>query len=153
MIPMPLKIIAQNRKARHDYQIIETVEAGIVLAGTEVKSLRVGKANLNDSFANVDKGEVFLQNCHISPYERGNRWNLPERRPRKLLLHHSEINRLVGAVTRKGYTLIPLKLFFSEKGYAKVELAICRGKKTYDKREDIKNRDIDRDMRRELKEH
>ena len=145
------KIVATNRKARHDYHILERFEAGIVLRGTEVKSLRSGKANLNDAFASVEHGEVILQNAHIAPYEQGNRWNLPERRPRKLLLHQSEIKRLIGSVTRKGFTIIPLKMYFNEKGIAKVEIALARGKKTIDRREDIKARDIERETRREYK--
>lgn len=145
------KIVANNRKARHDYHILERFEAGIVLRGTEVKSLRSGMANLNDAFASVEHGEVILQNVHIAPYVQGNRWNLPERRPRKLLLHQSEIKRLIGAVTRKGFTIIPLKMYFNEKGIAKVEIALARGKKIIDRREDIKARDIERETRREQK--
>jgi SsrA-binding protein len=145
------KIVANNRKARHDYHILERFEAGIVLRGTEVKSLRSGMANLNDAFASVEHGEVILQNVHIAPYVQGNRWNLPEQRPRKLLLHQSEIKRLIGAVTRKGFTIIPLKMYFNEKGIAKVEIALARGKKIIDRREDIKARDIERETRREQK--
>ena len=145
------KIVANNRKARHDYHILERFEAGIVLRGTEVKSLRSGMANLNDAFASVEHGEVILQNVHIAPYVQGNRWNLPERRPRKLLLHQSEIKKLIGAVTRKGFTIIPLKMYFNEKGIAKVEIALARGKKIIDRREDIKARDIERETRREQK--
>ena len=148
---MPEKLISTNRKARHEYNILETFEAGIVLKGTEVKSLREGKANLNDGYATVEKNEIFLQNAHISPYDKGNRWNLPERRPRKLLLHSREIKRLIGGVTRKGYTIIPLRMYFNENGIAKLEIALAKGKKTYDKRENIKQRDLDRQIKREYK--
>jgi SsrA-binding protein len=145
------KVIATNRKARHDYHILDRFEAGMVLRGTEVKSLRAGKANLNDAYATIEHGEVFLQNASIAPYEQGNRWNLPERRPHKLLLHQSEIRRLVGAVTRKGFTIVPLKMFFNKNGIAKIEIALARGKKDIDRREDIKERDIARETRREYK--
>jgi len=148
---VPEKLISTNRKARHEYNILETFEAGIVLKGTEVKSLREGKANLNDGYATVEKNEIFLQNAHISPYDKGNRWNLPERRPRKLLLHSREIKRLIGGVTRKGYTIIPLRMYFNENGIAKLEIALAKGKKTYDKRENIKQRDLDRQIKREYK--
>ena len=148
---MPEKLIATNRKARHDYHILDRFEAGIVLRGTEVKSLRNGKANLNDAFATLEKGEVFLQNAHISAYEQGNRWNLPERRSRKLLLHQREIKRLIGGVTRKGFTIIPLRFYFNDKGIAKLEIALAKGKKTFDKREDIKRRDLEREDGRDYK--
>ena len=148
---MAEKLIASNRKARHEYHILERFEAGIVLKGTEVKSLRQGKANLNDAYGVVQRGEIFLQNAHISPYEKGNRWNLPERRPRKLLLNHREIKRLIGGVTRKGFTIVPLRFYFNDKGIAKLEIALAKGKKTYDKREDIKRRDLERDARRDSK--
>jgi SsrA-binding protein len=145
------KLIATNRKARHEYHILEKFEAGIVLKGTEVKSLRQGKASLNEAYATVEKGEIFLLNAHISPYEKGNRWNLPERRPRKLLLHQREIKRLIGGVTRKGFTIIPLRLYLNDKGLIKVEIALAKGKKAYDKREDIKKRDLDREAQRDYK--
>jgi len=148
---MPEKLIATNRKARHEYNILDRFEAGIVLRGTEVKSLRQGQANLNDAFATVDRGEVFLQNAHISAYEQGNRWNLPERRARKLLLHQREIKRLVVGVTRKGFTIIPLRFYFNDKGIAKLEIALAKGKKTFDKREDIKRRDLEREDGRDYK--
>lgn len=150
---MPERVVATNRKARHEYHILERFEAGIVLKGTEVKSLRQGKANLSDAYGVVEDGEIFLKNAHISPYEMGNRWNLPERRDRKLLLQKREIKRLIGGVTRKGFTIVPLRVYFNEKGLAKVEIALARGKKTYDKREDIRRRDLDRDDRREQKWH
>ena len=145
------KIITTNRKARHDYFILESMEAGIVLQGTEVKSLRMGRANLKDSHAGIMKGEVWLFNLHISPYDFGNIYNHDPVRPRKLLLHKQEIKRLIGKVEEKGLTLVPLRMYF-KRGKAKVELAIVRGKKQYDKRQDITKRDTDRDMQRELKD-
>lgn len=144
------KTAVTNRQARYNYQILESVEAGIELKGTEVKSLREGKASLKDSFGRVDDGEVFLYNCHISPYEFGNRANVEPTRRRKLLLHKNQINRLAGHVTQKGMTLIPLKIYF-KRGIAKVELAIAKGKVFYDKREAIKRRDSDRELRRAVK--
>lgn len=146
----PIKVVAENRKARHDYFIEETYEAGIALVGTEVKSLRAGKANLRDSYAEVINGEVFLQNMHISPYEKGNRFNHDPKRPRKLLLHKHEIRRLIGRTMQKGYTLIPLRIYF-KRGKAKVELALARGKKLYDKRESIARRDAEREIAREFR--
>ena len=144
------KIIAQNKKARHDYFVEETYEAGIALTGTEVKSLRAGRANLKDSYAQVENGEMFLLNMHISPYEQGNRFNVDPVRPRKLLLHESEINRLFGKVMQQGLTLVPLKVYF-HKGRAKVELALARGKKLYDKRSSTAERDAKREMERALR--
>lgn len=143
-----IKIATENRRARHDYTILNTYQAGIVLAGTEVKSLRAGKANLNDSFARVENGEVFLYNMHISPYEAGNRFNHEPKRTRKLLLRKDEIRRLIGAVREKGLTLVPLKAYFSEKGLCKIELALAKGKKAYDKREAMAERDAKREMER-----
>ncbi len=144
-------IVTTNRKARHEYLIIETLEAGIVLKGTEVKSLRQGRANLQESYALIRKGEVWLVRMHINPYEQGNINNHDPLRDRKLLLHKQEIRRLVGKVSEKGLTLIPLKVFFKN-GIAKVELAVARGKKLYDKREAIKQRDYEREMRRRFQE-
>ncbi|RJP25015.1 MAG: SsrA-binding protein SmpB [Candidatus Omnitrophota bacterium] len=144
----PQKVVASNRKARHLYHILETVQAGIALTGTEVKSLREGRANLQDSFAGIEGGEIFLCDCHISPYSHGNYANHEPRRKRKLLLHKREILRLFGKVQAKGFTLIPLKIYFI-RGRAKVDIALVRGKKLYDKRDDIKQRDLDREMRRE----
>ncbi len=144
---MSIKIITQNRKARHDYHILDTWEAGIVLRGTEVKSLRAGMANLKDSYARVEAGEVILYQVHISPYEKGSIYNHPPLRPRKLLLHKKEIRKLRGRVVEKGLTLIPLKVYFKD-GKAKVEIALARGKKFYDKREAIAKRDADREMER-----
>lgn len=142
--------IAENRKARHDYFIEESFEAGIVLQGTEVKSCRAGRVNLRDGYAQVRDGEVFLHNVHISPYEQGNRFNHEPLRPRKLLLHKGEILRLYGEVREKGFTLVPLRMYFL-KGRAKVELGLARGKKAYDKRDDIAARDVKREMARALR--
>lgn len=146
-----IKIIATNRKARHEYNILETYEAGMVLKGTEVKSLREGKANLKDSYAKMDKGEFFLLNLHISPYEKGNRYNQDPTRTRKLLLHRNQVKRLLGKVAERGLTLVPLRLYFKG-SYAKVELALAAGKKLYDRRKSIAEREAKRDLRRALKE-
>jgi SsrA-binding protein len=140
------KLIAQNRKARHDYHIEETFEAGIALTGTEVKSCRAGKANLADSYATVRDREVWLLQCHISPYSHGNRQNHEPMRARKLLLHRAEIERLNAKVSQEGRTLVPLRLYFKH-GLAKVEIAVARGKKMHDKRADIAKREAERDMR------
>ncbi len=145
-----MKIVAQNRKAFHDYSIEETVEAGIVLTGTEVKSLREGKANLKDSYVLVKDSEVFLLNCHISPYTHGNIMNHDPVRTRKLLLHKKEIARLLGKTIQKGYSLIPLKIYFKD-SRAKVEVGLARGKKMYEKRESIKKREADREIERAMK--
>jgi len=141
----------ENRKARHNYHIKETFEAGLVLVGTEVKSLRMGKANLQDAYATVKDGEVWVINFHISPYEKGNQFNHDPMRPKKLLLHRREINHLLGMQREKGLTLIPLKIYFKQ-GKAKMELAVAIGKKLYDKREDLAERDARRDMERAAKE-
>src|SRR3990172_5331813 len=146
-----MKIIATNKKAYHDYHIEESYEAGIMLKGTEVKSLREGRANLKDSFARVENEEIFLYNCHISPYSHGNIANHDPLRTRKLLMHKGEIQRLMGKMMQKGYTLLPLKIYFKD-GKAKVELALAKGKKQYDKREDIKKRDAAREMEKAFKE-
>jgi SsrA-binding protein len=140
-------IAAQNRKARHDYEILETLEAGIALQGTEVKSLREGKASLQDCYARVKDGQVFLYHFHISPYDKGNVYNHDPLRVRKLLLHRKEIRKLTGRVEEKGLTLVALKVYF-KKGIAKVELALARGKKAYDKRESIAKRDAQREADR-----
>ena len=140
------KQIAENRKARHDYHIEETIEAGIALQGTEVKSLRLGRVNLRDSFALVQNGEVFLHGVHISPYEQGNRFNHDPLRVRKLLLHKREIRRLAAKVQEQGYTLVPTKLYFKN-GKCKVELALAKGKKLYDKRDSIAKREAERRAR------
>ncbi len=141
-----------NRKARHEYHIDETYEAGIALYGTEIKSIRAGKANLQDSYARIENGELVLYNMHISPYEQGNRFNHEPKRPRKLLMHKREIMRLFGQTREKGFSLIPLKVYFKNGKWAKVELALARGKKQYDKREDIAARDAQRDMDRAMRD-
>ena len=142
--------LAENRKARHDYFVEETMEAGIALVGTEVKSIRGGKCNLKDCYADVKNGEIFILNMHISPYEQGNIFNVDPLRERKLLLHKEQIGRLAGLVSRDGYTLVPLSLYLKN-GRVKVALGICKGKKNYDKRETIKERDIQREMEKEYK--
>ena len=144
-----VKLIAQNRKARHDYKIEESLEAGIVLVGTEVKSLRDGKVNLADSYATVRDGEVWLLQAHISPYSHGNRMNHDPVRPRKLLFNHQEIEKLGQKVAQEGKTLVPLRLYFKH-GLAKAEIGIAIGKKNYDKRQSNAKRDAERQMRREL---
>ena len=140
--------VARNKRARHDYHILETWEAGVVLSGTEVKSLRQGKASLVDAYATVRDGEVFLLNMHIAPYEQGNQFNHDPTRTRKLLLHKKEIRRLIGGVERQGLTLVPLELFFSPRGKAKVTLALAKGKKQHDKRADARRREDEREMAR-----
>ena len=141
------KFIAQNRKARHDYTVEDTVEAGIALIGTEVKSLRLGRASLADSYAEVTGGEVILQHAHIDQYDPASKFNHDPMRPRRLLLHKREIRKLATKVAERGYTLVPLSLYFKE-GKVKVELALARGRKTYDKREALREKDIRRDMER-----
>ena len=145
------KVVATNRKARHDYHIEENYEAGIVLTGTEVKSVRGSKVNLKDSYARVDNGEIFLYNMHISPYEPGNRYNHDPLRIRKLLMHKMEISRLAGKIKEKGYAIIPLKVYF-KKGRVKIELGLARGKKLYDKRRDIAERDSKREVERAFRD-
>jgi len=145
------KVVATNRKAFHDYHIEERLEAGIVLKGTEVKSLREGQVNLRDSYASVDRGELVLHHCHISPYSHGNIMNHDPVRPRKLLLHRKEINKLLGKSQQKGLTLVPLRIYFSPRGLAKVELALAKGKKQYDRREAIKAREVGREVERAIK--
>ncbi len=141
------KTICQNRKARHNYHILETYEAGMVLKGTEVKSLRAGRANLKDSYARVQDGELWLENMHISPYEQGNRFNHDPTRARKLLMHKGEIMRLWGKTRENGLALVPLRVYFKN-GRAKVELALAKGKKLHDKREEIAKRDAEREIAR-----
>jgi SsrA-binding protein len=143
------KIICVNRRARFDYTISETIEAGLVLQGTEVKSLRDGRADLKDAYADVQEDEVFLMHAHIDQYEQANRFNHDPVRPRKLLLHKHEIRRLIGKTQEKGLTLIPTRMYFSH-GKAKVELGLAKGKKQYDKREDVKRRSAERDIQRAL---
>ena len=146
------KLVAENRKARFNYEIAETFEAGLALQGTEVKSLRQGKANIGDAYAGPSGDELFLFNVHIPEYLEANRFNHEPRRPRKLLLHRREINRLIGATQREGMTIVPLRLYFNPKGIAKVELGLARGKKLHDKRETEKKRDWERERGRLLRE-
>ncbi len=145
-----IKLIANNKKAYHDYFIEEKYEAGLSLAGTEVKSIRMGKCSLKESFIRVDRGEVFVYGMHISPYEKGNIFNRDPLRIRKLLLHKYEINKLNGAVTVKGYTIVPLQVYLKG-GLVKMEIGLARGKKLYDKREDIAKKDLRRESEREFK--
>jgi len=145
-----IKIVSQNKKARHDYEIINTYEAGIVLKGTEVKSIRAGKINISDSYAKIKNGEVWLINAHISEYEKGNYNNHDPLRDRKLLLNKREIRKLISYTQEKGMTLVPLKVYF-KKSKAKIELAVAKGKKLYDKREDIAKKDLQREYQRKIK--
>ena len=147
MKPVGIKLIAQNKKAYHDYHIEETLEAGIVLTGTEVKSLRAGRVNLRDSYAAVENGELFLIGVHISPYEQGNIFNHDPLRNRKLLVHAARCARLYGKVQVSGYTLVPTKMYFKD-GRAKVEIGLAKGKTTYDKRETLAKKEAQRDMER-----
>lgn len=144
------KIIADNRKARHDYFVIESYEAGVELFGTEVKSLRAGTVNLKDSYCEIDKGEMFALGVHISPYEQGNIFNKEPLRPKKLLMHKREIMKLAGLVSRDGYTLVPLSLYFKGQ-YVKMAVGLCKGKKLYDKREDSARKDADRAIEKAMK--
>jgi SsrA-binding protein len=144
------KRIASNRRARFDYEILDTFEAGIALLGPEVKSLRAGNASLGDAYAVVRRGEVFLVNAHIGPYEQAGRANAPPRRERKLLLHRAEIERLSGRVSERGFTLVPLELYFKA-GRAKVELGLARGKKSHDKRQAIRERESERELQRAVR--
>ena len=146
-----IKIIANNKKAYHDYFILEKYEAGISLAGTEVKSLRQGRVNLKDSWCSIVEGEIFVNGMHISPYEHGNIFNRDPMRVRKLLMHKKEINRLYGTVKQTGYSLIPISLYFKD-NRVKVQVGLCKGKKLYDKREDMAKRTAKRDIERALKE-
>ncbi|MBO1513914.1 MULTISPECIES: SsrA-binding protein SmpB [Metabacillus] len=145
------KVLAQNKKANHDFSIEETYEAGIVLQGTEIKSIRNGRVQLKDSFARVEHGEVYLHNMHISPYEQGNRYNHEPLRTRKLLLHRREIVKLIGATKEEGYALVPLKMYLKN-GYAKVLIGLGKGKRKYDKREDLKKKEAKRDIERAFRE-
>ena len=146
------KMIANNKKARHDYFIEETYEAGIVLTGTEIKSARLGKVSIKESYARIEKEEMMIYGMNISPYEQGNRFNVDPLRPRKLLLHKREIRKLIGATKLKGLTLVPLTMCINESGRAKIEIALARGKKNYDKRETIAKRDASRNMERAMKQ-
>lgn len=143
--------IATNRKAFRDYEILEKLEGGIALAGSEVKSLRQAKASLDDSFARIEGGELFLYNAYIAPYEQASYLNVESKRQRKLLLHRGQIKRLADKTAQRGFTIIPLKMYFNSRGLVKVELALARGKKFYDRREDIKRRDTDLALRKALK--
>jgi SsrA-binding protein len=144
-------VVATNRKAFHDYAIEDKMEAGIVLRGTEVKSLREGKVNLRDSYASVDHEQVILHNCHITPYSHGNIMNHDPLRPRKLLLHRKEISKLLGKTQQKGLTIVPLRIYFSPQGKAKIEIALAKGKKQYDRREATKQREAGREVERAMK--
>ena len=146
-----MKLIANNKKARHDYFIEETYEAGIVLTGTEIKSCRQGKVSIKESFAKIERGEVILYGMNNSPYEQGNRFNTDPLRPKKLLLHKREISKLIGYTTQKGLTLVPLRMYINDAGRAKVELAVARGKKEYDKRQSTAKRDADRRMQQAMR--
>lgn len=148
---MEKKTLARNRKAFHDYHIEETYESGMVLTGTEVKSIRAGRLNLKDSYATIEDGELWLHNMHISPYDQGNRFNHDPLRKRKLLMHRREINRLFGLTREKGYTLVPLEVY-TKKGFIKVELALARGKRQYDKRAAIAAKEAKREIERAFKE-
>lgn len=145
-------MVANNKKARHDYFVDEVYEAGIVLTGTEIKSIRAGKVSIKESYAKVEKAEVFVYGMNISPYEQGNRFNVDPLRPRKLLLHKQEIRKLIGYTTQKGMTLVPLNMYINEDGRCKMELGVCRGKKNYDKRDDIAKKDAARKMDQAMKQ-
>ncbi|MGC7871809.1 SsrA-binding protein SmpB [Desulfosporosinus sp. SYSU MS00001] len=146
-----IKVVSDNRKAFHDYFIEDRIEAGIILTGTEIKSIRNGRVNLKDSYAHLDNGEIWVYQMHISPYEQGNRFNHDPLRPRKLLLHRSEINKLVGRIQQQGLTLIPTKMYL-KRGLAKVELGVAQGKKNYDKRQALAEKESKRDIERALKD-
>ncbi|MGN7176086.1 SsrA-binding protein SmpB [Cytobacillus sp. SAFR-174] len=145
------KMVAQNKKAYHDYAIEETYEAGIVLQGTEIKSIRAGKVNLKDSYARIQNNEIYLFGMHVSPYEQGNRYNHDPLRTRKLLLHKKEISKLIGESKEVGYSIVPLKMYLKN-GYAKVLIGLARGKKKYDKREDLKKKEAKREVERAFRE-
>src|SRR6185295_9973034 len=148
--PIPEKTIALNRRARHEYSIEDSLEAGIVLSGTEIKSVRAGKVNLANAFARIDRGEAWLVGAHIAPWEGGNRLNHEPKRDRKLLLHRGQIDQLLGRTKAKGLTLIPLKIYITSRGKAKLELGLGKGKQLYDRRREIQARDIRREVEREL---
>ncbi|MEE0741374.1 MAG: SsrA-binding protein SmpB [Emergencia sp.] len=152
MVKRQKKIVANNKKARHDYFIEDVYETGIVLTGTEIKSIRAGKVSIKESYAKIEKGEMIVYGMNISPYEQGNRFNVDPLRPRKLLLHKQEIRKLIGYTTMQGLTLIPLNIYINEDGRAKMELAVARGKKNYDKREDIAKKDAARKIDHAMKQ-
>ncbi len=145
-----MKLVANNKKAYHDYFVEEKIEAGLVLHGTEVKSLRMGKCSIKEAFIRIENGEMFIYGMHISPYEKGNIFNKDPLRVKKLLLHKTEINKLLGKIKEKGFTIVPLQVYFKE-GRAKVEIGLCRGKKLYDKRQDIAKKDQKREAEKEFK--
>ena len=145
-----MKLVANNKKAYHDYFVDEKIEAGLVLHGTEVKSLRMGKCSIKESFIRIENGEMFVYGMHISPYEKGNIFNKDPLRVKKLLLHKSEINKLTGKIKEKGFTIVPLQVYFKD-GKAKMEIGLCRGKKLYDKRADIAKKDMKREAEKEFK--
>lgn len=146
------KLVANNKKARHDYFIEEVYEAGIVLTGTEIKSVRQGKVNIKESYAKIENGEMIVYGMHISPYEQGNRFNSDPLRPKKLLLHKQEIRKLIGYTTIKGLTLVPLNMYINEDGRAKMEIAVAKGKKNYDKRDDLAKKDANRKVEQAMKQ-
>lgn len=145
------KLIASNKKAKHDYFIEDVYETGMVLTGTEIKSIRKGKINIKESYAKIENGELIIYGMHISPYEQGNRFNVDPLRPRKLLLHKQEIRKLIGLTTLKGLTLVPLNVYINQQGRAKMELAVARGKKNYDKRDDLAKKDADRKIQQAVR--
>lgn len=145
------KLVANNKKARHEYFIEDTYEAGIVLTGTEIKSIRTGKVSIKESYARIDNGELVLFGMNISPYEQGNRFNVDPLRPRKLLLHKKEIRKLIGMITLQGLTIVPLNMYINENGLCKLQIAVARGKKNYDKREDLARKDANRKMEQAIK--
>jgi SsrA-binding protein len=150
--PEGKKVVVRNKKARHEFEIIDTYEAGLVLRGAEVKSIRDGKVSQAESFARIDQGEVWIHGMHVTPYDPAGRWNHDPLRPRKLLLRNDQIRRLIGAVQEKGLALVPLELYF-RRGYAKIDLALARGKKLHDKRETLRRRTHEREMQREMRRH
>ncbi len=150
---MTKKSVTVNRKAFHDFHLFDKFTAGLVLCGTEIKSIRKGSVNLKDSFCKIENGEMWLYSCHISPYEQGNRYNKEPERKRKLLLNKKEIMKMVGKIKKDGYTIIPIELFIAENGFAKLDIALCKGKKLYDKREDLTKKTQNRDIQRAMKNH
>ena len=150
---MTKKSVTVNRKAFHDFHLFDKFTAGMVLCGTEIKSIRKGSVNLKDSFCKIENGEMWLYSCHISPYEQGNRYNKEPERKRKLLLNKKEIMKMVGKIKKDGYTIIPIELFIAENGFAKLDIALCKSKKLYDKREDLTKKTQNRDIQRAMKNH
>ncbi|MBI5873977.1 MAG: SsrA-binding protein SmpB [Candidatus Omnitrophica bacterium] len=148
---MDEKVIATNRKLFRDYEVLETLECGLELKGSEVKSLRDHKANIDDAFARIEGNEIYLHNCHITPYEKASYFKEEATRPRRLLLHHAQIKKLIGKVSQRGFTLVPMKMYFNARGFVKVALSLAKGKKTYDRRQDIRRREANLAMKRMLK--